>query len=45
MLEITRIRADKDAVIEGLKTRMIDATEVVTILLLQMSRGERKNLS
>ncbi|SFT69542.1 seryl-tRNA synthetase [Lishizhenia tianjinensis] len=29
MLEITRIRADKDAVIEGLKTRMIDATEVV----------------
>lgn len=33
MLEITRIREDKDAVIQGLKTRMIDASEDVNKLV------------
>ena len=29
MLEITRIRTDKDSIIEGLKKRNIDATETI----------------
>ena len=33
MLEITRIRSEKDAIVEGLKKRNIDATETLDKVL------------